>query len=48
MLITVCYKEAFNRPHRRKIFGIKRNSFKGYASSQYMHKATKAKQGYEV
>jgi len=44
----VCFKEAFNLPHRKRILGITRSSFKGYTSSQYMHKATKVKQDYEV
>jgi len=34
MLITVCFKEAFNRPRRKRILGITRISFKGYTRSQ--------------
>ena len=48
LCIVVCFKGAFNRPHRKRILGITHNSFKGYTSSQYTHKATNAKQRYKL
>jgi len=35
----VCFKQVFNRLHRKRILGITPNSFKAYTSSQYVHKA---------
>ena len=47
MQITVGLKGALTaRNVKKNIFGITRTSFKGYTSSQYMHKANKAKYRY--